>query len=544
MEGMGIMAKNIQLLDCTLRDGGYINDWEFGQNKILNVYRRLIDSKVDIIEVGFIDERRPFDINRTIFPDVESIKKTLSLSDSKPKMLVGMIDYGTCSIDNICDCSESILDGIRVIFKKHLMKEALDFVKQVKAKGYKVFAQLVAVSDYTDEDVTNVATIINEVEPYAMSMVDTYGLLYPDRVLSIYKQLDELLKPEITIGFHAHNNLQLAYANSISFLNFDTNRNTIVDGTLYGMGKSAGNTPIELLVPYVNENCSGAYLTEPLLECIEESIKDIFASSPWGYRTQFYLSSEHNCHPNYVSFLMGQDNISISDISVILSRIDTTNSRNLLYDRNYIQKLYDEYISESVDDDSNANKLRTALANRNLLIVGPGKNLVLQKDKVLKFIEEKNPIIISINFMPKDFDTDYIFVTKKSRYQEMTKYILSRNITKKVGLIVTSNVDVREDADFIFDRAPLLERREEILDNSFLMLLKVLKLSGIKEISCAGLDGYTDREDNYYDKGMEYSFVKSQADRLNHHIREVLENEHSDMNINFVTYSHYMEVEG
>ena len=112
------MQNNIKLLDCTLRDGGYLNDWEFGKSNIVNIFERLVSAGIDIIETGFIDERRPFDENRTIFPDTESANKIYAKLDKGNSMIVGMIDFGTCSIDNIQPSEECCLDGIRVIFKK------------------------------------------------------------------------------------------------------------------------------------------------------------------------------------------------------------------------------------------------------------------------------------------------------------------------------------------------------------------------------------------------------------------------------------------
>ena len=117
----------IKLLDCTLRDGGYVNDWEFGHNNLVSIFERVVSAGVDIIEVGFLDERRPFDMNRSIMPDSSCVEKIYGHLDRKQAMVVGMIDYGTCGIEHIQPCSESYLDGIRVIFKKHIRWQAIDF---------------------------------------------------------------------------------------------------------------------------------------------------------------------------------------------------------------------------------------------------------------------------------------------------------------------------------------------------------------------------------------------------------------------------------
>ena len=124
--------KNIQLLDCTLRDGGYINDWEFGHDELVCLFERIVSTGTDIIEVGFLDERRNFDRNRSIMPDTDCVEQIFGRVDKKQAMVVGMIDYGTCSLRQLSKCEDSYLDGIRVIFKKHLMKEAVAFCGEIK----------------------------------------------------------------------------------------------------------------------------------------------------------------------------------------------------------------------------------------------------------------------------------------------------------------------------------------------------------------------------------------------------------------------------
>lgn len=124
--------NEVELLDCTLRDGGYVNDWEFGHNNLVSIFERLADAGADIIEVGFLDERRRFDINRSIMPDTDCVEKIYGGLDRKKSMIVGMIDYGTCSLAHIKPCRNCFLDGIRVIFKKHLRKEALLFLRSIK----------------------------------------------------------------------------------------------------------------------------------------------------------------------------------------------------------------------------------------------------------------------------------------------------------------------------------------------------------------------------------------------------------------------------
>lgn len=531
--------RRISLLDCTLRDGGYVNDWEFGHNNLISIFERLVDAGVDIIEVGFIDERRPYDCNRSIFPNTESIGRTFDCVKKRPPMVLGMIDYGTCSLENIQPCKESFLDGIRVIFKKQKMYDAMEFCKQLKALGYKIFSQLVSVTAYDDGDLLELTNLVNVINPYAISMVDTYGLLNPSKMLYYYDVLDKNLNSCVKIGFHAHNNLQLAYANTMSFLEKENNRDIIADGTLFGMGKSAGNAPLELVAMFMNNKYNAQYDTQSMMEAIEESINPFFSNSPWGYKMYFYLSASNECHPNYVQYLQSKENLSVSKVNEILSRIEPIDKK-LLYDNKLIEQLYQDYITLENTDDNVYDILGCELKRKKVLLIGPGKNIKLQFERVKKYIDDFNAITISINYLPDGIVPDYVFLTKANRYKEVSAALSKSNIKT----IATSNIECRNGKfDYQIYRAPLLEQKEEIKDNSFLMLLKLLQKTGISNIACAGLDGYSDKEDNYVVPGMEYDFVKQAATHLNRHIRRVITEEYRNMNIEFITYSHYNETQ-
>lgn len=529
-----------RLLDCTMRDGGYVNDWEFGHNSLINIFERLVNAGIDIIEVGFLDDRRPFDLNRSIFPDTESIENIWRNVRKRPPMVVGMIDYGTCSIKNLQLCSQSFLDGIRVIFKKQKMYEAMDFCKQVKALGYQVFSQLVSITAYSDDELLELVELANKVEPYAVSIVDTYGLLSPLQMLHYYKILDANLKSKIQIGFHAHNNLQMGYANAQAFLDKNTDRDILVDGTLFGMGKSAGNAPLELLAMRMNKDFGKEYHIGSMLEAIEESVKPIYINTPWGYNAFFYLSASNRCHPNYLNYYQKKGDLSQTKLDELLTRIEPE-EKKLLYDEKLAEQLYLEYIKERYDDEAVYRHLNRVFSGRQVLLIGPGKNIYLQKTKVQAYIAEYSPIIIAINYLPEGIPVDYVFLTKASRYEQMADRAAKYSELK---FIATSNIECREGKfDYVVMRGPLLEKKEQFVDNSFLMLLKVLNKAHVTNIACAGLDGYSQKEDNYINSAMEYDFVKGAAEFLNYHIRSVLREQYGDSNITFVTYSHYCDTE-
>lgn len=528
--------RNIKLLDCTLRDGGYLNDWEFGHDNLVNIFERLVSAKVDVIEVGFLDERRSFDLNRSIMPDTASVGKIYGDLERGSSMVVGMIDYGTCGLSQIQPCKKSWLDGIRVIFKKHLRKDAIAFCKELKKLGYQVFAQAVSITSYTDEEFEDLLDLVNDLEPYAMSLVDTYGLLYEKGLLHYFKQADKLLKKEIGLGYHAHNNFQLGYANCISVLAQETDRTVIVDGTLYGMGKSAGNAPLELLATYLNENFQKDYRISQMLEAIDVTILDIYKKIHWGYSFTFFLSASNACHPNYVTYLQNKKKLSVKSINDILSSIEE--EKKLMYDSSYIEKLYRDYQKKDCDDKEALAELKEQFQGQKILLVGPGKNIQVQKEAVRSCIAEKRPVVISINFIPDDIACDYVFMSNAKRYVQMSTMLSRRS--SEIRTIATSNVTSTTTFDYVLRYQDFLDEEALIADNPMLMLLRLLRDCQAGEIYLAGFDGYSVVEEpNYINPNMEYSYSTQTAQAINQDVITGMKKLGLEMPVTFVTASQY-----
>lgn len=528
----------IKLLDCTMRDGGYLNDWNFGHDNLINIFERLVDAKVDIIEIGFLDERRLFDINRSIMPDTDSVEKIFGRLDKKSTIVVGMIDYGTCSIKNIKPCKDSFLDGIRVIFKKHLREPAMQYCAQLKALGYKVFTQLVSVTSYEEAEMMDLIRIANEVQPYAVSMVDTYGLMHQDNLKHYLNLLDKNLNGNIGLGYHAHNNFQMGYANCIEMLSHKTERMLVVDGSIYGMGKSAGNTPVELIMMYMNHKLGKDYHVSQILEAIDSTIMNFYRTSPWGYSMPFYLAASNDCHPSYVFDLMGRRTLSVKSINEILNKLE--DSKRLFYDKEYMEKLYRAYQNHEVDDTEDIACLRHIFKDKKILILGPGNNVKRQKKRIDEFINRENPIIIAINFIGDKIKPDYIFLSNSKRYIQLASVLAQQNNTFKI--IATSNVTKTSNKfDFTLKYSELLDEEAEVIDNSLVMLLKVMIKTNVKSIYLGGFDGYIgDNNQDYFNPDMEYNFTKEQAESLNIYVRKIIKNIHDKLSIVFLTDSLYV----
>jgi len=484
------------LLDCTLRDGGFVNDWNFGFGSIKSIISRLDYAGVDIIEVGFIDEHRNYDEDRSIFPDTKSILPIFK-SINKPKaIIVGMIDYGTCTIEKVSNQPESCLDGIRVIFKKKDQDKAIEFLRQIKKKGYKTFVNPVSITSYSDEEVFILIDKINKIVPYTVSIVDTYGLMHSKELLNYFDIFNQRLDKDIILGYHAHNNFQMAYANSITLMNKDLGRPVVIDGSLYGMGKSAGNACTELLAMYMNEFCGRDFNINQIQEAIDVDIIKEFDKKSWGYNFEYYIAALNECHPSYVQYLLRKKTLSVKSVNEILKKIKT--EKKLSYDEQLIETIYCEYQDRQCDDTLTIEALRKEFLGRKILLLGPGKTLHENYTSIDDFIQNNNPIIVSINFLNELFPVDYVFMGNAKRYSQFFHKLYGENSTVKV--ICTSNItEAGRKINFLLNYSTLLAEDQVIRDNPLVMFLHLLKNIGSLKIWLAGFDGYTnDNSVNYY----------------------------------------------
>lgn len=532
------MSK-LYLLDCTLRDGGYVNDWEFGAGSIKSVFSRLDSAGLDTIEVGFIDDRRPYDPNRAIYPDTKSIEPIFEGMEKPNAMVVAMIDYGTCSIDHVAPKSESHLDGIRVIFKKHLQDKALDFCRQLKEKGYKFFVNPVSVTTFSDEEMRVLIDKINKIDPYAVTIVDTYGLMHSDKVLHYCDILDANLNKGIILGYHAHNNFQLAYSNTIAVMENVKGRDLSIDGTLFGMGKSAGNACTELVAMYMNERFGKCYDINQIQEAIDIDISKEFAKKEWGYRPLFYISALNECHPNYVTQLLDKKTLSIKQVNEILSELPRENDKNLLYDKDLCERLYQDFQNKEIDDAKDIERLKSELAGKDILLIGPGSSIKDSKDKIMEYIKGQKPLVFSVNFLCADFPIDYVFMGNSKRYSQFFSRIYSDG--EKAKLICTSNItEAKEKVDYVVNFAKLKSDVDSIYDNPLVLLTNLAAKVCVSSITLAGFDGYSDDVNScYYSGYVKLLYDKSKIAFRNDALKEFILSAQKRVSIKTITPSKY-----
>ena len=530
--------KSIRILDCTLRDGGFVNDWNFGLGSMKSIISRLDKAGIDMIEIGFIDERRTYDPDRSIMPDSDSVLPMLRDLEITHAMILGMIDYGTCGIDKISLQKDSCLDGIRVIFKKKDQDAALEYLAALKEKGYKIFVNPVSITGYTDEELLSLIDKINKISPDAVAIVDTYGLMHRKELLHYYHLFDKHLEKSITIGYHAHNNFQLVYANSIELCELDSDRELVIDSSLYGMGKGAGNANTELVAMFCNENYSHNYGVEHLLEAIDVDIMKEYEKSPWGYSLSYYLAASNDCHPEYVKYLISKKSLSIKSVNDLLNSIPIVNK--LTFNKELIEQMYQEHQNVSCNDDDSYSRLAKDLEQRDILLLGPGVSIINEADKITAYIKDRKPVVISINFINELYPIDYVFMGNSKRYSQFFHKIYGGG--KDIKVISTSNItEPGKRIDYMFNYALLIADKAAVRDNPLLMIIKILKKCGVENIQLAGFDGYSeDNELNYYKDYIPLLYCQDDVLKRNNAMAESLKSLCKEISISSLTKTMYL----
>ena len=286
--------RHAKLLDCTLRDGAYLIDKRFGDEYINGIIRGLIDADVDIIEIGFFQDEG-FGEGKTVFKNGRDARKFIP-DDKGNTMFTVLADFSRYSASNLDECTGDSVDAVRACFFKKERKDVLEFCREIKRKGYKLFVQPVDILGYSDTELIDLLNDINEIEPYCLSIVDTFGSMYVEDLHRVFSLIDHNLVQSSLIGFHSHNNMQMSSALSQEFLRLSYGlRKVIVDATISGMGRGAGNCSMENLMGFLRNPKFNIY---PVLQFIEKHILPLKQNGiVWGYDLQYLMTGILNQHP-------------------------------------------------------------------------------------------------------------------------------------------------------------------------------------------------------------------------------------------------------
>lgn len=326
--------SNIKLLDCTLRDGGYINNWSFGSDGIKSIISNLTNAGIEYIECGFF-KTDSYDINKSIFSDLNQLKLLLPQNQSKTFYTL-MINYGEYDI-KLIPKSDNKNIIFRIVFNKEDIRNALDYCKNLQEKGYRIFINPKNTCSYTREELASLIAKVNDINPEAMTIVDTTGSMTNKDVLEFYEFTDNLLNQNIKLCFHFHNNMQLSFSNAQFLISAYNNREIIIDSTVMGIGRGAGNLSTEIISQYLNTHCSQNYDIAPILNIADTQINPIYEKTPWGYSMPYYLSAINHCHPNYAKYMIEKQNISVELMNELFNKIPYEKRSH--YDKKLIEQL-------------------------------------------------------------------------------------------------------------------------------------------------------------------------------------------------------------
>ncbi len=530
------MSKTIKLLDCTLRDGGRLFNCEFSDYEIAETCRRLSISNIDIVEVGFI--RDPKNVtyykNSTFFTDISQISKFIPSGTNTT--FVAFVDYGMFDESLLPKCDQTTISGIRLGFtRKDFLSNKDNIVKtlnSIKNKGYKLFVQGVNTLGYTEKELESVIEMINSVKPWSFGIVDTYGAMFPEDVERLFTIVDQKMDKQIKIDFHAHNNKQLAFANSIQMVKLCSDkRELIIDGTLEGMGKCAGNLNLELMANYLADECGYNYDFDEILDTIDEFIRPIKSKYSWGYSVPALMGGLYKSHPNNIIYLFDKFRLDCKDFKNIISMIDPDLRQR--YDYPNIERLYWEYSNTKIDDSHALTLLSNKFSSKKVLIKSPGHSIIDCSDLIDKYVADNNPEIITVSYVEPN---SMCFTSNKRRYDKL--------ISKQHGqFILTSNIKTNGD-ELIINYNSLVDRRYKLYDNSVIMLLNLLKKLRVSEIAIAGFDGYEVGAKNYVDSSFSDNRKNNEIEDTNAEIsrmvKDFIRTAEPDIAVKFITPSKYM----
>lgn len=287
-----MFRPEIKVLDCTIRDGGLINKWQFSDELVGKVFRTLSSAGVDYMEIGYKSSEKYFsrvEHGAWKFCTEEDIKGVIGENRGTMK-LSAMADIGRIDADDILPKKDSVLDMIRVACYAHESDKGVSLAQHCQDKGYEVTLNLMAVSKVIESDLDEALNDFAKSSVPVIYLVDSFGAMYSEQIHFLSKKYFEAM-PGKELGIHAHNNQQLAFANTIEAIIAGINR---IDATIYGMGRGAGNCPLELLLSFLK---NPKFDIGPVFEIIQELFIPLKAEVEWGYHVPYMITGILNEHP-------------------------------------------------------------------------------------------------------------------------------------------------------------------------------------------------------------------------------------------------------
>lgn len=321
----------IKILDCTLRDGGYINNWEFGYENIKKILSSLAKTDINLIECGFLSDNKT-NSNQSLYKTIEEINNYIDNNNLKKYCV--MLAFGKYKIEKLPKYNDKLIKNIRFIFKQNELSNALKYAKIIKEKGYNLFFNPTFISTYKLKNLHSLIKDINKINPYCASIVDSMGVLDNKKFKEILNIFNDNLNNEIKLGIHLHNNLNYADDNLEIVQNLDFKREIIIDATICGLGRGGGNVVLENLIQ------------DEIIKTLKiENLNKIIEKFNNIDKNNYKLSALNHCHPCYATYL-SRNNINSNDkINAIFQSIPDDFKTN--YNLDVIKKTTQDFLINS-----------------------------------------------------------------------------------------------------------------------------------------------------------------------------------------------------
>lgn len=512
-----IQLPDFEILDCTVRDGGYINNWRFEKKLVREIYRALSKSGVDYIEIGYKGTEKHFDKEKYglwRFSPEEAIREVVSnINGAK---LAIMADFGKIEPEDFPEAGNSIVELVRVAVHKDKLKDAIGVLEKIKKKGYKVSLNAMGYTNYSKDERQYLIDLLKKAQHLDyIYIADSFGSLFPDQIKPIFEPLLDI--SHLHVGFHPHNNLQMAFANTLVAIKSGVH---IIDCTVYGMGRAAGNLPTEIIISFLEYIKKDKYNSIPILNIIDRYFVLLQHENKWGYQLPYMLSGMFKCHPDYAKALVDFKEYTIEDIWKAMEYIKKCDP--IGFSKNILDELVIEGIvggnckneKYSQEDQCKNTSQTTHLPvisymnrhiNKDFLILANGPSLKKYKDRINKFIEKYDPIVLGANYLGGLFRPHYHAFNNKRRFTEYVDTVAPES-KLLIGQYIPGEL-IREytnrDYEIIYYR-DMLNTHFEIENGVIttncrtisILLLGIAIVMGAKRIFCVGMDGYIGLDKN------------------------------------------------
>ena len=511
---------NLKILDCTLRDGGYYNNWSFSKNLIKDYIKNINRSNIDIVEVGFRF------LKKNKFGPFANLKENLINSLLFKKNLKLGVMINSSDFDENLDYKKQInnfflkkkntkISLIRIATHLKDIKRIIPRIIYLKKLGYEIAINLMQIDKIKNNDLIQVLKLLKKTNSVnVFYFADSFGNLNPQNVQSICKVIKKNWNKDF--GFHAHDNCGLALQNCISAIN---NGAKWIDSTIQGMGRGAGNVTTEDLICYITEKYETNYKPKSIYFLAETIFKKLKVKFGWGRSIYYHLSAKNNIHPSYIQELLVDRRHSHNEIIEMIDELSKIKSTS------YNSSTIDALINEKIILKNNWNA-KNWCSQKNVLIVGQGKSVNTYKEKIFEFIKKNRCKVLSLNinsYLEKKFIDFYVACHKTRVIVDFYKY---PSISKKLILPLDRFKNIINKKKFsknIKNYGMIVKKNSFNHYNKYCELPKnlafgyalcIAMMGNAKNIYLAGFDGYRNQKLLNIEMNDYLKFIQKKAPKL------------------------------